>query len=215
MSDAALRMDKMYKWQTFIYDATRRPYLLGRDQLIEALSPPSGGRVLEIGCGTGRNLIHAKHKWPDATYYGFDVSDVMLHKARQEIARAKLGDSIMVAQGDATNFDPFAMFGVGQFDRIYFSYTLSMIPAWTMALDRAAGLVPPGGSLMVADFGDQAGLPGAFRTVLHTWLDMFDVTPRVELPAILRQVARRRDMRCDLTPLYKGYAFLAALRRPV
>ena len=57
--DAASLMDRMYRRQRHIYDLTRKFYLLGRDQMIDRLGPPADARVLEIGCGTGRNLIRA------------------------------------------------------------------------------------------------------------------------------------------------------------
>ena len=213
MTQAALRMDRMYGWQTGIYDLTRRPYLLGRDQLIESLAPPNGSRVLEIGCGTGRNLIHAARRWPKATYCGFDISPVMLAKARETIANANLEGSIRITQADAVNF-PTMLFGEEPFQRIYFSYTLSMIPDWTAALERAAEALPPGGSLLIADFGDQRDLPGWFRFLLRRWLAMFDVTPRNELEAVMRKLASGRGLHCDFHRLYSGYAFIAALRRP-
>ena len=58
-------MNRMYRWQRFIYDATRRYYLLGRDQLIAELAPGAGAAVLEIGCGTGRNLVQAARQLSD------------------------------------------------------------------------------------------------------------------------------------------------------
>ena len=57
-------MDGIYRHQRHIYDATRKFYLLGRDEMIEGLAVPSGGSVLEIGCGTGRNLIAAARRYP-------------------------------------------------------------------------------------------------------------------------------------------------------
>lgn len=45
MHDSAIRMDRQYRWQRHIYDATRLPYLLGRDRLIAQLNPSTGGRV--------------------------------------------------------------------------------------------------------------------------------------------------------------------------
>ena len=57
-SEAAL-MDRIYRRQRHVYDFTRKYYLLGRDELIERLAPPADSRVLEIGCGTARNLIAA------------------------------------------------------------------------------------------------------------------------------------------------------------
>ena len=89
MSDTALLMDRIYGWQTGLYDVTRRYYLLGRDQLVEALSPALGTHVLEIGCGTGRNLVKAARRWPGAHFSGLDVSEVMLAKARQSLAEAR------------------------------------------------------------------------------------------------------------------------------
>ncbi len=213
MTQAALRMDRMYGWQAGIYDITRRPYLLGRDQLIESLAPPNGSRVLEIGCGTGRNLVHAARRWPKAHFYGFDVSAVMLTKARKSIVKADMEDSIRVTQADAVNF-PTMLFGEGAFQRIYFSYTLSMIPDWIGALERAAAAIPPGGSLLIADFGDQRDLPAWFRLLLRRWLAMFDVTPRGDLEEVMRSLARKRGLHCDFHRLYRGYAFIAALRRP-
>ena len=40
---AAEKMDAIYRRQRFIYDATRRYYLFGRDRLIGSLKPPLGG----------------------------------------------------------------------------------------------------------------------------------------------------------------------------
>ena len=213
MTQAALLMDRMYAWQTGIYDFTRRPYLLGRDHLIENLAPPIGGRVLEIGCGTGRNLISAAHRWPKASYFGLDISTVMLDKARKEIGKAELTDVIRVTQADAVTF-PKLLFGETPFNRIYFSYTLSMIPDWMAALERAADAIPPGGSLLIADFGDQSQLPRFFRMLLRRWLSLFHVTPRDDLELAMRDLAARRGLHCDFHRLYRGYTFIAALRRP-
>ena len=58
--EATRRMNRMYRWQRHIYDGTRRYYLLGRDRLIANLRPDAGTTVLEIGCGTGRNLVHRR-----------------------------------------------------------------------------------------------------------------------------------------------------------
>jgi S-adenosylmethionine-diacylgycerolhomoserine-N-methlytransferase len=54
--DAADRMNGIYRYQRHIYDATRKWFLLGRGRLISRLDIAPGSRVLEVGCGTGRNL---------------------------------------------------------------------------------------------------------------------------------------------------------------
>eukprot|EP01037_Dinobryon_pediforme_P045039 gene45039-57258_t len=108
----ASAMDRMYRYTRHIYDLTRKPYLLGRDRLIAGLGLDSGGRVLEMGCGTGRNLILVARRYPKAEVYGFDISEEMLKTARAAVAAAGLGDRIRLAQGDATVFDPQAAFGI-------------------------------------------------------------------------------------------------------
>ena len=55
----ARTMDDVYRYQRYIYDLTRKYYLFGRDTLLRSLDIPDGARVLEIGCGTGRNLVVA------------------------------------------------------------------------------------------------------------------------------------------------------------
>src|SRR5438067_2504401 len=70
----AALMDGIYRHQRHVYDLTRHCYLLGRDRLITGLEPPAGGSVLEVGCGTGRNLIVAAARYPEAHFYGLDIS---------------------------------------------------------------------------------------------------------------------------------------------
>src|ERR1700761_377914 len=134
MSDAADLMDRMYRRQRHIYDATRKFYLLGRDATIAELAPSPGAGVLEIGCGTGRNLVQIARRYPQAQVFGLDVSSEMLVSARASIERAGLASRIRVAQADATNFDAAALFGRPNFERVVISYALSMIPPWREAL---------------------------------------------------------------------------------
>src|SRR5580658_4770840 len=71
-SDPAALMDRMYRRQRHIYDFTRKFYLLGRDEAITRLRPAPGDKVLEIGCGTGRNLIKLAQAYPEARLFGLD-----------------------------------------------------------------------------------------------------------------------------------------------
>jgi len=212
MTDAALLMDRMYRHQRHIYDFTRKFYLLGRDALIRELDAPNGANVLEIGCGTGRNLILAAQRYSDARFYGLDVSSEMLATARAEIARADLSTRIIVAQADATDFDPRALFGVETFERVYISYALSMIPPWREALARACAVVAPGGVLKIVDFGDCGDLPAGFRALLKTWLSRFGVHPREGLQDELAKFAAERGLKAGFQALYRRYAFLGELR---
>ncbi|WP_158811468.1 class I SAM-dependent methyltransferase [Beijerinckia sp. L45] len=204
----------MYRHQRHIYDMTRKFYLLGRDELIATLDPPAGGSVLEVGCGTGRNLIKMAQTYPAARFYGLDISHEMLVTARASIARAGLAERITLAQADATTFDPQALFGRPQFDRVAISYALSMIPPWHDVLRHAAQTVAPGGVLLVVDFGDQAGLPPAFKRVLDRWLALFHVTPRLTLARDVAALGDELQMKASSRPRFRGYAIEARMERP-
>jgi len=208
----AQRMDAVYSAQRHIYDLTRKYYLLGRDALIRDLSPPEGGAVLEVGCGTARNLILAARAAPQARFYGFDISEAMLETARAKVASAGLSGRIMLAQGDAANFDSAAALGIARFDRVFMSYTLSMIPDWRSAIRDAARKLAPGGALHIVDFGQQERLPDPWRKMLFAWLGHFDVTPRHDLPEVLATVAREDALTLDFRRRYRGYAWSALLR---
>jgi len=212
-SGAAPTMDRMYRHQRHIYDLTRKYYLLGRDRMIAGLDAKPGLRVLEVGCGTGRNLILAASRYPRARCFGIDVSNEMLASARAAIVRAGLARSVQVEQADATAFDSVALFSITKFDRIFMSYTLSMIPQWAAALDCAIAMLAPGGELHIVDFGGQERLPGWFRAALRRWLARFHVTPCDRLEAHLGDLAVRHGLRLTITRPYFGYAQHAVLVR--
>lgn len=202
-------MDRMYRLTRHVYDATRKPYLLGRDRMIEALNAPPGGTVLEMGCGTGRNLIAAGRHHPGVHLFGFDISAEMLKTARHNVERSGL--DIRLAEGDACAFDPEAAFGVARFDRVYFSYTLSMIPDWTAALAHGLALVKDGGRLSVVDFGFCEGLGRPARALLHGWLSLFHVTPRATLRAEMAHLAQIRGRTLSFERPARGYAQLGTI----
>ena len=177
-------MDQTYRYQRLIYDATRKYYLLGRDHLIAEMNVQPGERVLEVACGTGRNLDLIRKRYPDAKLFGLDISEQML-----TTARAKLGANVSLAQGDACQFDANALFDVDGFDHVILSYSLSMIPDWQGALQEAKRQLAPGGQLHVVDFGDSSGLPGWFQRGLLAWLARFHVSPRTALEAELNMLA--------------------------
>jgi S-adenosylmethionine-diacylgycerolhomoserine-N-methlytransferase len=212
--EATRRMNRMYRRQRHIYDGTRRYYLLGRDQLISGLRPDAGSAVLEIGCGTGRNLVLASRLYPAARFFGVDVSTEMLTSAIAAISRSGLTSRVRVAHGDGTAFDPQRLFGIPRFDHVMISYSLSMIPDWRGVLQAAASHLKPGGRLHVVDFGRQERLPGVVRALLLRWLAIFDVTPRDDLEAVLSAMADgiRADLKFERP--FRGYAQYAVLTRP-
>jgi S-adenosylmethionine-diacylgycerolhomoserine-N-methlytransferase len=208
----AAAMDRMYRLQRHVYDATRRYYLLGRDQLLDELSPPSGGSILEIGCGTGRNLLGAAHRYPEAKLCGVDISLEMLKTAAETLDNGGLVNRAKLVWADATDLSSLASLEASGFDRIYFSFTLSMIPDWQRALAQAMMLLKPGGELHVVDFGQCEQFPAAAKHALFTWLAAFHVTPRWDLALALHSITKNRDAALCFRSLYRGYSWLASIR---
>jgi S-adenosylmethionine-diacylgycerolhomoserine-N-methlytransferase len=212
LSDAA-RMDRHYRYQRFIYDLTRTHYLIGRKHLIADMAVKPGETVLEVGCGTAWNLIHVAQRYPNSRMYGVDVSNAMLDTARAAIKRHGLAGRICVAQADATNLSAADVFGISSFDRVFFSYALSMIPGWQSAIDAGAAHVAAGGSLHIVDFGQCDRLPQTFKAALFAFLDHYTVTPRANLEQICLQVCRKHQLSGSFQRLHRGYTDYAVLRR--
>lgn len=212
--DQAKTMDSVYRRQRYIYDLTRRYYLFGRNDMIAALDAKPGMRILEIGCGTARNLIQTARRYPETHVDGFDISSEMLKTAAAAVARSGLDNRIRLAEGDATTFDCRDLFGVEAFDRIFVSYSLSMIPDWQRVISRAAHQLAAGGTLHIVDFGDMNGLPAIARRGLTTWLAHFHVTPRCDLIADARAIASVGGLAIASHHGRFGYAVHVTLRRP-
>ena len=206
-------MDATYALHRHFYDFTRKFYLLGRDALIRGLNPPRGGTVLEVGCGTARNLIMAAKRFPEARCYGFDISEAMLETARASVEKKGLADRITLAQADAGAFDVQTLFGVDKLDRVFMSYTLSMIPPWVEAIELGAKALAPGGSLHIVDFGQYERLPGFAKRLHFKSLNAFHVFPRDTLPAVLKRIAEEQGLRLDFRSTLRGYVWSATLTR--
>ncbi|EKF57384.1 S-adenosylmethionine-diacylgycerolhomoserine-N-methyltransferase [Agrobacterium albertimagni AOL15] len=208
--DHAERMDRMYRYQRHIYDLTRKYYLLGRDHMIARLDLQNGGSLLEIGCGTGRNLVLARRHFPHANLFGLDISAEMLATAQAKFEGKASRPRLEVA--DATTFRA-SDFGQPHFDRVMISYALSMIPDWQSAIDRGIEALAPDGSLHIVDFGQQERLPHWFQRGLQAWLARFHVTPRPDLKSVLDERAAAQGLQLRFKPLCRGYAWHAVITR--
>ncbi|MBW8635741.1 class I SAM-dependent methyltransferase [Hoeflea sp. WL0058] len=198
-------MDGTYRHQRHIYDLSRKYYLLGRDRMIDAMEMPRGADVLELGCGTGRNLAAVAKRWPNARLHGLDISAEMLASAGNTAQRSGL--EMKLVQGDASSFDPEELFGKPAFDRVFISYALSMIPAWEETIDAAMAALSPQGSLHIVDFGQQERLPSLFRSALHAWLARFHVNPRATLFDVVEGKAEKAGLKARSERLYRGYTW--------
>ncbi len=104
--------------------------------------------ILEVGCGTGQNLLHLGRLLPEAQLWGLDLSPHMLARARQKLRR--LGQRVTLVE--AAYDRPVAP---GRFDLVVCSYALSMFnPGWEAALLTARQDLCSGGAIAVVDFHD-------------------------------------------------------------
>lgn len=199
-------MDRVYRYQRHFYDATRKYYLLGRDTMIAGLNVPEGGSALEIGCGTGRNLVKTAKTYPSAKLYGIDISAEMLETAQAAAKRAGIAERTKLERADATHFDPSSLFNVNSFDRIFISYAISMIPEWQSVIKESIRHLNPGGELHIVDFGNQQGLPRWFKKALFTWLNWFHVTPREDLTEVCQSLASSNKAMIQNVSLNRGFS---------
>jgi S-adenosylmethionine-diacylgycerolhomoserine-N-methlytransferase len=199
-------MDGIYRRQRYIYDFTRKYYLFGRDSLIRELDLAAGESVVEIGCGTARNLIVIARRYPGVRLFGLDASHEMLKTARASVARAGLEDRIVLAHGYAESLSP-ALFGRQQpFDHAIFPYSLSMIPQWEQALKSAAAASL---EIHAVDFGDLTGLGSMGAAAMKAWLALFHVTPRKDILSALEKVKHLYPQdKVNLRLLVGRYAFV-------
>ncbi len=87
MDDGSHPLAGYYRWHARIYDHTRWAFLFGREALVKKavrhMAMPQ--RILEVGCGTGSNLVTLAHHFPKARIIGLDLSRDMLDRARLKV----------------------------------------------------------------------------------------------------------------------------------
>ncbi len=146
---SATAVQRFYQHQAYIYNLTRWTVLHGRRNAVDALRLRPDSSVLEVGCGTGLNFdLVARKLSPQAgQLVGLDFSVPMVRRARQRIAQ-RGWPHVQVMAGDAGSMT-FAQ----PFDGIFFSYSITMMPCWSEAIERAYECLSPGGRMVILDFG--------------------------------------------------------------
>ena len=91
--DAAAAMNRLYRYQRHVYDLMRQYFLFGRDALLARMKLRPGERVLEVGCGTARNLIRLHDRERSLRLFGVDASSEMLMTARSSLSMCSLARS--------------------------------------------------------------------------------------------------------------------------
>ncbi len=189
--DHASRLAAFYGPQAADYDRFRERLLQGRRELIELMNVPAGTSVVELGCGTGRNVEFFGDRL--AALGRVELVDLCAPLLEQARARAANRPNVHIVAGDATSHAPAA-----PVDAVYFSYSLSMIPDWFEAIDNALRMLRPGGMVGVVDFHVSRRDPAAgrvrhgaaTRAFWRTWFERDGVFPSPDhLPYLSRRFA--------------------------
>lgn len=145
-------LERYYRFHARIYDATRWSFLFGRADLVERVATwRSPANILEIGCGTGRNLARLARRFPRAHLTGLDLSADMLARARRCLEPH--GDRLTLLRQAYAH----PLSGEPRFDVIVLSYCLSMInPGWEQVIASVHQDLRPNGLIAVVDFHDSA-----------------------------------------------------------
>jgi S-adenosylmethionine-diacylgycerolhomoserine-N-methlytransferase len=143
-------IERYYRFHSKIYDATRWSFLFGRQAIIERIkAQTTPTEILEVGCGTGKNLIALRRAFPQARLTGVDLSRDMLNLAQRNLGT----DAAHVHLVQRIYDHPLQP--NQPFDLVLFSYALSMFnPGWERAIECAHVDLQPGGLLAVVDFHD-------------------------------------------------------------
>lgn len=140
------RLEQFYAPQADTYDEFRAHLLHGREDLWRNLPLPDGGRVVDLGGGTGSNVELIPNRARLASVHVVDLCPSLLRMARERITRQGWSN-VHAVEADATTYQPD-----GPVDVVVFSYSLSMMPNWFRAIDRAHAMLKPGGHVAAVDY---------------------------------------------------------------
>ena len=159
------RLDAFYRGQAAGYDNFRKRLLQGRESLIERLPLTPGAIWIDLGGGTGANIAMAGDRLNHlAKIHLVDLCPSLVTVAKKRAEDAGWAN-VEVVEGDATQWRP----AEGLADVVTFSYSLTMIPDWFLAINHALSLLRPGGTIGIVDFYVSRKFPAA-RRAKHPWL---------------------------------------------
>jgi phosphatidylethanolamine/phosphatidyl-N-methylethanolamine N-methyltransferase len=126
-----------------------------------AASERVGGRILEVGVGTGISLPYYSD---DSRVFGIDLSEQMLRKARRRVADRHLRHVERLMVMDAERLD----FPDASFDVVVAQYVVNTVPHPEAALEEFARVLRPGGEIVLLNrVGADAGARRVFERLFQ------------------------------------------------
>lgn len=202
------RRARHYDVETSLFDLIGFAERRYRAAAVAALGLRPGGRVLDIGCGTGLNLpLLERAVGPSGTIFGVDLTDAMLIRACERVRRAGW-TNVHLTQGDAAAYAfPPAL------DGIISTLALTLVPEYDDVVRRGAAVLAPGGRFAVFDLKRSEQAPEwlvrlgvLVNRPFGVTLDLAERRPWESLARHLGNVA--------VSEFYGGFAYLAVGEAP-
>ncbi len=193
----------LFEWLFWLPPGIRR-------RAVERLELAPGSRVLEVGCGTGRNLeLLIKAVGREGHVYGLDISEGMLKRA-ERLCEQHGWTNVTLVQGDAAAYNT-----PDKIDGVLFSLSYATMSHHASVLRHAWNQLDAGGWLVIMD----AQLPsGAMGKLARLFLPLFVLllkltvlgNPYIVPAEELREVADE----VEVEELSLGTYFICRARKP-
>src|SRR5690348_1968223 len=182
-------VEKAYDRWAPVYDLVFGPVFERGRRASLAAAERIGGRILEVGVGTGISL-------PDYSsrnrIFGVDISEEMLRKAQKRVAELGLHHVEGLAVMDAEKLD----FPDASFDVVVAQYVVTAVPNPEAALDEFARVLKPGGEMvLLTRIGAETGLRRNIEHLLQPVVRKLGWRTEFSFERYRRWVATRKDVR--------------------
>ena len=180
---------KAYARWAPVYDLVFGPVFERGRRIAIAAAERIGGRILEVGVGTGSSLPdYARHN----RLVGVDISEPMLRKAQERVAEHRLDNVEALAVMDAARLG----FPDASFDVVVAQYVITAVPDPEATLDEFARVLKPGGEIVLVNhIGAEQGLWRAFERWFSPMARRLGWRPEFPWARLARWAAAREDMR--------------------
>ena len=182
-------VEKAYARWAPVYDMVfGKVFDRGRQASIAA-AERIGGRILEVGVGTGISL-------PDYSrsnkLTGIDISEPMLRKAKQRVRQHSLTNVDVLSVMDVSHL----AFPDNSFDVVVAQYVITAVPDPEAALDEFARVLKPGGEIVLVNhIGAERGMRKAFELSFAPVARRLGWRPEFPWGRLTRWVSSRKNIR--------------------